>query len=415
MFYKKSKIVGKIIIALVVIICSFSAGMLFSNKSELIANLADRQVEYSGEILNKYGIGDENYDKDIDFGLFWEVWDILKEEYVNKEKLNEKEMFYGALRGLASSLNDPYTIFMDPKITEDFENDLTGTFEGIGAEIGIKNDILTIIAPLDGMPAQKAGILSGDKVYAIDGEITADITVDEAVNRIRGPKGTTVVLTIVRNGFETAEDISITRGLIKVESVKTSMVDNGLFIIKITNFNSDIYTGLNKAVTKILNANPRGIIVDLRNNPGGYLDTAIEVASEWVEEGVIVIERFSEENQNEYLARGRARLKDYPTVVLVNGGSASASEIVAGALRDHGKAKIIGKTTFGKGSVQTLEELGDGSSLKITVAEWLTPNGDCINDVGIEPDITVDLTVDDYNDNKDPQMDKAIEIMLNSQ
>jgi carboxyl-terminal processing protease len=302
---------------------------------------------------------------------------------------------------------------MDPKIADEFEEDLTGTFEGIGAEIGIKNDILTVIAPLDGMPAQKAGLLAGDKIYAIDGEITADLTVDEAVSKIRGPKGTDVVLTISHNGFDMVEDITITRGVIKVSSVQTNRLDNGLFLIKISNFSDDTYSAFNTAVAEILRIDPKGIIIDLRNNPGGYLDTAIELASEWVEEGVIVRERFSEEEVNDYLARGRARLKDYPTTVLVNGGSASASEILAGALRDYGQATIVGEKTFGKGSVQTLEEFADGSSLKITVAEWLTPSGDCINEIGIEPNIEVDLTIEDYNNDRDPQLDKAIEIMLN--
>ena len=262
MFNQKSKRVGKAIFVLVAMACVFSAGMLFSNKGELMTNLSSKQVEYTGQVLNKYNIGSKNYNQDIDFNLFWQVWDLLQREYVNRNELNEKDMFYGALMGLTASLEDPYTVFMDPKIADDFDDDLAGTFEGIGAEIGIKNNVLTIIAPLDGMPAQKAGILSGDKIYAIDGEITADITVNEAVKKIKGPRGTKVVLTIVHDGSEIVEDITITRNVIQVESVKTFTREDGLFVVKITNFNGDTYRGFNRAVMEILNVTPVGIIVN---------------------------------------------------------------------------------------------------------------------------------------------------------
>jgi len=348
---------------------------------------------------------------DVDFNLFWNVWDLLKKEYVDPGKLDDKTMFYGALRGLVESAGDPYTVFMEPKLAQEFQSDLAGTFEGIGAEIGKKSEIITIIAPLADMPAEKAGLKSGDKIYAIDGVSTAGLAVDEAVSKIRGQKGTEVTLTIFREGFSQPKDYKIIRQVILVKSVRTELRDDGIFVITITNFNDDTSDLFKQAAQQALEKNPKGVILDLRNNPGGYLETAIDVASEWIDAGVVVTEQFNTEKKNEYLKRGRTRLKDFPTVVLVNQGSASASEIVSGALKDYGKAMIVGMKTFGKGSVQTLEDLKDGSSVKITVAKWLTPKGNNINEQGIEPDVKVDLTVEDYDKNSDPQLEKAVEIL----
>jgi len=417
------------VLVLILMVVCFGSGMYITQKSEIVKELAKKEVVYLGKLTGKYSQAKQGVlIQDVDFSLFWDVWDTIKRDYVDRDKINEKEMFYGAIRGMVSALGDPYTVFMDPKMAQDFENDLAGTFEGIGAEIGIRDEILTIIAPLEGTPAEKAGLRAGDKVYAIDGESTAGITIDEAVNKIRGPKDSQVTLTIFQNGLDGVQDIVITRGVIVIKSIESEVKtvkndndspdsgqkDEDIYIIRISNFNDDTLSLFNKVVGDILIEDPDGVILDLRNNPGGYLDTAIELASEWIEEGIIVAEQFSETKKNEYLARGRARLKDYPTVVLVNQGSASASEIVAGALRDYEKATIVGKKTFGKGSVQSLKEFGDGSSAKITVAKWLTPNGSCINDEGIIPDVEVDYTLEDHEAGKDPQMDKALEILNNN-
>ena len=400
------------ILILVLMATSFTGGMLYVQRNELAKQLTLTEAEYLGKVLNKYGLSPAGkLSQDIDFKMFWRVWDLLRENYVDKSKLNDKEMFYGALKGLVASVDDPYTVYMEPKVAQEFADDLAGTFEGIGAEIGMRNEILTIIAPLADMPAEKAGLRAGDKIYAINGQSTVGLSVDEAISKIRGPKNTAVTLTILRNGSEKTQDFTITRAVIIVKSVRTEITAEQIFMVKITNFNNDTLELFNQAVRQIIEKNPAGIILDLRNNPGGYLDTAIEVASEWIEDGVIVVEKFSEEKKNEYLARGRARLKDFPTVVLVNQGSASASEIVAGALQDDQKATIIGKKTFGKGSVQSLEELPDSSSVKITVAKWLTPKGNNINEQGIKPDIEVDLTAEDFNKNLDPQLAKAKEIL----
>lgn len=417
MRYKESKITklkvfGLIISAIVLILVGYGAGLYSVGKSEVAREMAKKETVYLGKVLGKYSQPEKGVlARDVNFDLFWDVWNTLEREYVDRDKLNEKEMFYGAIKGMVSAAGDPYTVFMDPKLALEFEDSMTGTFEGIGAEIGIRNDILTIVAPLSGMPAEKAGLRAGDKVYAIDGESTAGISIEEAVKKIRGPKGTDVVLTISRDGLKEAKDITVTRGTIVVKSVNTELRSDNIFVIKVSNFNSDTSGLFNKAVSEAVKGNPRGIILDLRNNPGGYLDTAVRMASAWIEDGVIVSEEFDDKNKNEFFAKGKARLKDYKTVVLVNQGSASASEIVAGALQDYGKAVIVGMQTFGKGSVQTLEEFKDGSSVKITVAKWLTPKGNYINKKGITPDVKVDLTLEDYEEGLDPQMDKAVELL----
>lgn len=346
----------------------------------------------------------------IDFDLYWEVWDKIKANYVDTNKLSDKDLFYGSLRGLAEATGDPYTVFMDPEEAKEFEDDLAGTFEGIGAEIGLRNDIPTVIAPLDGMPAQKAGLRAGDKVYAVDEKPTLGLNLNEVIKMIRGPKDTKVKLTIIR-GEEKPTDIEITRSLIVTKSVKTELRPDGIYILRVTNFNNDTEELFNVAVNDISAKKPKGIVLDLRNNPGGYLETAVTLASAWVEDGPVVAEQFNGNRRNEYPARGSAKLKDIPTVVLVNGGSASASEILAGALRDYKEATIVGEKTYGKGSVQSLNDLSEGASLKVTVAKWLTPAGDYINEKGLEPEIKVEMTIDDLDHDRDPQLDKAVEII----
>ncbi|MEA3449690.1 MAG: S41 family peptidase [Patescibacteria group bacterium] len=411
--YKNIKKVVYIFGGIILLWLSFGAGLYFSGQERVLADLADEEAVFIGNVTGKYQESPEGrLIQDVNFEQFWEVWDTIYSTYVDRDKLEEKELFYGALRGMVSAVGDPYTVFMNPIIAKEFNDDLKGTFEGIGAEIGIKNDVLTIIAPLPDMPAEKAGLMAGDKVFAIDGEITAGISIDSAVNKIRGSKDTDVVLTIRRDGEEELFDITITRGQIFVKSINTKITEDNILSIKITNFNNDTERLFSEAVHEVLDNDVAGIIVDLRNNPGGYLDTAIEMASEWVDDKIVVVEKYSEERLIEHLARGRARLADFKTVVLVNQGSASASEIVSGALRDHEKAIIIGKKTFGKGSVQTLNKFADGSSIKITVAKWLTPNGRSINDDGIMPDYEVEFTRDDYDNFRDPQFDAAIEYLL---
>lgn len=403
---KIHKKIGLIAVSIIFLAGTFAGGFYLGqgNKSP---QFQSRTLAYSPEAETA---STTDATQTLDFNLYWQVWDSLKTNYVEKNKVKDQDLFYGSLKGMAQATGDPYTVFMDPQEAKDFSNDLAGTFEGIGAEVGMRNDITTVIAPLDGMPAQKAGIRAGDKIYAVDGKSTIGLTVDEVVKKIRGAKNTKVTLTIIR-GKEKPKDYTITRSVITVKSVKTEMRPDGIMVIRVSNFNEDTADLFNEAVQLAVTKNPKGIILDLRNNPGGYLDTAVSMASEWVESGPVVAEQFNDNRRNEYPSNGRARLKNIKTVVLVNGGSASASEIVAGALRDYKKATIVGETTYGKGSVQSLNELTGGSVLKVTVAKWLTPAGDFINEKGLKPNVEVKLSVDDVNKNLDPQFAKALDIL----
>lgn len=399
-----AKINYKIIIAFAIVLI-FAGGFYFGK----INNENHSPLAYSQQahklILSK------NKKDSFDFNLYWEVWNIIKQNHFKKKLLSNKDLFYGSLRGLAESTNDPYTLFLDPKETKEFYDDLSGTFEGIGAEVGMKNDVVTIIAPLDGTPAQKAGLRSGDKIYAIDGESSLGLTLYQAVKKIRGEKGTKVTLTVIR-GDEKPQDINIIRELIFVKSVKTKIRKDGVYVIKISSFNDDTQKLFDQAVKYALLHQPKGIVLDLRDDPGGYLNMAVSVASEWISAGPIVAEQFGENKRDEYPSNGRANLEGFKTVVLINQGSASASEIVAGALRDYKKAILIGEKSFGKGSVQTLKSLSDGSTIKVTIAKWLTPNGELIDKKGLKPDIEVDLTKEDVDNNRDPQMDRAVKEIL---
>jgi carboxyl-terminal processing protease len=374
-----------------------------------VANVTGSTTD-AGKVFGLYK--NRQVSKDVNFELFWDAWDLMKQDYVKSDKLTDKDMLYGAIRGLVASAGDPYTVFMNPTEAQNFDNDMAGTFEGIGAEIGIKNDRLVVISPLPETPAEKAGIRAGDKINTINGEITLGMSTDQAVRKIRGTKGTEVVLNVTHAGEEKGVEIKIIRGLIVVKSVRTEMRKDGVYVISVSNFNNDTEELFNKAVNDAITKSPKGIVLDLRNNPGGYLDTAISMASNWVDKGVIVSERFSTGKVKAYESNGSAKLKNIKTVVLINQGSASASEIVSGALQDYELATLIGKQSFGKGSVQALENLKDGSSIKVTVAQWLTPKGNNITEKGIAPDKVIDLTPKDFNDNKDPQMDAAIKTIL---
>lgn len=365
----------------------------------------------SGKVYNK-NIKPAYLSEDVNFNLFWEAWKKIEDNYLRRP-ISETELFYGAMAGSVAALGDPHSNFFDPETTKQFNDEMTGQFEGIGAEIAIKNEQLTIVAPLPESPAEKVGLRSGDWVTQIDGTETTGMSLEFAISKIRGPKATEVNLTIQRNGSETANEFKITRDTIKVQSVKLKMLDNKIAHIQLREFNQTTSADLNKIIVEIINQNPRGIVLDLRDDPGGYFDTAVEVASEWIEDGVVAYEKTGDGKLQPYEdSFGRPRLKDFPTVVLVNKGSASASEIVAGALQEHNIAKIVGEKTFGKGTVQRLFDLADGSSLKLTIAEWLTPNKNSIDKQGIEPDVKVELSKDDFNNDKDPQLDKAVEMLL---
>lgn len=363
----------------------------------------------------RYEVINENLGKpkDLDFSLFWDAWRAVEQKHL--EKPDRTKMLYGAISGMVKSLGDPYTVFFDPVETQKFSSDLSGVFEGIGAEIGIKKGALTIIAPLPDSPAERAGIRAGDKILKIDNTLTGDLTIDEAVNLIRGPKGTAVTLTIIRGVEEKSREIKVIRETIVVKSVEWKIEAAGeekIAVIKISRFAEDTASAINLAANEILKSDVKGIILDLRNDPGGYLESAVDVASIFIPTNrIVTIENFQDGKKNNYLTRGGDKLSNLPVVVLINEGSASAAEILAGALRDNRQTKLVGEKTFGKGSVQELENLKNDSSIKITVAEWLTPSGKNINKEGLKPDIEVVLTDEDFEAKKDPQLDEALKLL----
>lgn len=360
--------------------------------------------------------------KNIDFSLFWNVWDKLNQNYVDKSKLDPEKMLYGAIEGMVQSAGDPYTVFFQPTESKKFQEDISGFFGGVGIEIGIRNNVLTVVSPLKDTPASKAGLQAGDKILKIDTKSTAGLAVDEAVNLIRGARGTKVTLTILNNK-NVSRDVTLVRDYIKVPTIDISFIEeNGKKIayLQIYSFNQTVDSEFENAAKEIINQNANGLIVDLRNNPGGLLDSAVNLSGWFLDKNQLVTaEVFGDGTKNDFKSDGNSLLKSIPTVVLINGGSASASEIMAGALHDNRSIKLIGEKTFGKGSVQELEKFSDGSSLKVTIAKWLTPSGISISEKGIEPDIKVEIPqteIDNGNfilgeQTKDPQLDKAIDFL----
>jgi carboxyl-terminal processing protease len=356
--------------------------------------------------------------EDLDFSLFWQSYHILQDKFVDKDKFDTQKMIYGAISGMVESLGDPYTVFFTPDDTKRFIEDVKGFFEGVGMEIGIREGQLQVIAPLEGTPAQRAGLRAGDKIIRVDDTLTSDLTVDEAVDLIRGPRGSEVVLTIYREEWGETRDFKIVRDIVEVPSLKWELIvpedeekeEEYIAYIKLYQFSERASYDFSKVAFEILISPAKRIILDLRNNPGGYLNVAQDIAGLFLKQGeIVVIEDFGDGSKKEYRSEGSGSLLGYKVVVLINKGSASGSEILAGCLRDNRDVILIGETTFGKGSVQEFEKLSGGSSLKITVAKWLTPNGELITNVGLEPDLKVEITEEDYIQDKDPQLDKAIE------
>lgn len=346
----------------------------------------------------------------VDFNEFWDVWSSIKERYVH-QPVDEQEMFYGAMAGLVASLKDPHSVFLNPETNKVFQGELAGKFEGIGAELSLKKGRLVVVSPLVGSPAEAAGLKTGDVIVTVDEQDVGGLTLDEAVAKIRGPKGTKVTLGILRGAATKPSSYAITRDTITVQSVQLKWVKSPagkkLAWLKITSFNGDTAARFEEAVTQISKERPAGLVLDLRGNPGGLLEGAVSILGEWAPNQTVVSERYADGTKYDSTASGPGRLADLKTVVLMDGGSASAAEITAGALKDLGLAELVGTQTFGKGSVQDVIPLKDGSSLKLTIAEWLTPKGVHIDQDGITPDYAVERTDSDYDNDRDPQLDAA--------
>ncbi|HID63865.1 MAG TPA: S41 family peptidase [Anaerolineae bacterium] len=347
-----------------------------------------------------------------EFAVFWEAWHLIESEFYG-ELPTMQEVTYGAIRGVLVTIGDDGTSFIDPEHAAVMREDITGSFEGIGAVVNmLPNGRLIIVEPLPGRPAARAGIQQGDLVLKVDDTPIQNMTLLEAVSLIRGPAGTTVRLTILRKGVREPFEVAIVRERIELEVVESRMLDDGIAYVRLTEFNAKATKELKAALRELMAQEPKGLIFDLRSNPGGFLQTSVGVASQFLSEGLVLIEKGKGGFEKDYPVEGDGLAIEVPLVVLVNAGSASASEIVAGAIQDSGRGILIGERTFGKGSVQLPHTLSDGSELRITIARWFTPKGREIQGVGIIPDIEVEMTQEDLEAGTDPQLKRAVEYLL---
>lgn len=388
-------------------------------------------IEKVQDLANK----EEGLPATVDFAPFWSAWNVLNEKYVGNATTSPQEKVWGAIEGLAASLKDPYTVFMPPDEAAMFESEIQGNFEGVGMEIDSRDGVIVIVSPLKGTPAEAAGLQPGDKIIKINDTVTTNMKTEAAVKLIRGKKGSAVRLTILRNGKRAPFEVSVVRDIITIPTIDTEIKDapkkggaggatttaignglreDGVFIIKLYNFSSAAPELFRAALRDFVVSRTDKLIIDLRGNPGGFLEVAVDVASFFLPVGEVVAteDHGGKEGNRVYRSRGYNVFNDrLKMAVLVNGGSASASEILAGALREHGKAKLVGTKTFGKGSVQELVKITHETALKVTIARWLTPKGHSISAEGLTPDVVVERTQEDLEKERDPQMEKAIELL----
>ncbi len=344
------------------------------------------------------------------FAPFWQAWNIVHEQYVD-QPVDDVKLMEGAIRGMMEALGDKHSSYMDPVTYQAANSDLSGQYEGIGAYVDTGGEYLTITSPIPGSPADKAGLRPGDQIIKIDGEDMTGVDPEVARQHVLGPAGSTVHLTVERKGEAQPLEFDVKRDKIVIKSATGKMLDDKIAYVQVTTFGDNTTAELKSALKDVMAQNPRGIILDLRFNGGGYLQTAVEVASQFTGDGVVLYEQYGDGRKNTYdvLPGGMATDTKIPMVVLINEGSASASEIVAGALQDHGRAKLVGVTSYGKGSVQNWIPLdGDQGAVRVTIAKWLTPNGRQINEIGLTPDVYVAMTDADYQKSLDPQLDAAV-------
>jgi carboxyl-terminal processing protease len=344
---------------------------------------------------------------------FWEAWDLVHENFVD-QPLDDEKLMQGSIQGLMQALGDPHSSYMDPEQYQQANMQYEGEYEGIGAYIDTSTDYITIISTMPGSPAEAAGLLPGDQVLAVDGEDMTGIDGSLVIQKILGPAGTEVSLSIKREGVAEILEFEITRALITLPSVESEMLEDNIAYIKLNDFGSRTTKEFQNALEDLVTENTRGLILDLRGNPGGLLTTSVEVASELLPDGIVLVERFGDGREEEYEVISGGLATEVPLVVLVNGGSASASEIVAGAIQDTERGILVGETTFGKGSVQSWIALSyDAGAIRVTIARWYTPNDRQIAEIGLTPDIEVLITEEDVEAGIDPQLEKAIEILSN--
>lgn len=409
-----------ILAALVVIGVSFGTGFSLGLEARPeIQKITDLDNKESGKPAS------------VNFAPFWKAWNVLNEKYVSSATTtSDRDRVWGAIEGLAASLKDPYTVFFPPENNKIFASEISGNFEGVGMEIGMKNDVITVIAPLKDTPASKAGILPGDKLLKINDLQTFGMKVEEAIKHIRGKKGTEVVLSILREGKKEPIEVKIIRGTIAIPTIDTDfkhmilsqkdataegLQQSGVFTIRLYSFSQTSPELFRNALREFIESGANKLIIDLRGNPGGYLEAAVDMASWFLPAGKVVVSEDFGKNSPPVVYRTHRDAvfnKNLKLVILVNGGSASASEILAGALQEYGIAKLVGTPTFGKGVVQELVDITPETSLKVTVARWLTPKGNSISQKGVTPDVEVKMTPEDVEKKKDPQMEAAVKLLM---
>ena len=415
LLFSPKKFIASVIVA-IFLVSALSTGLYYVGLQQGLSETRNIKIEGLSNAETPDSIS-------TDFNIFWEAWNELKAKQINAKDTKERTMLEGAISGLAGSFDDPYTVYFNPEDSKDFNDEVRGDFGGVGMEIGLKDEQLIVIAPLKNTPAERAGVQAKDMIIKINGNDTVGITVEEAVRQIRGEIGTKVTLNIFRVGWLEPKDFEIIRSIIQIPTLEyeiknlasASEPSKNILYVDLHNFNAHAEQLFAKAVNDGLNQNIKGVVMDVRNNPGGYLDVAVNMAGWFLERGdVVVRQKFATGPESTEKARGNEALLKLPVVMLINAGSASASEILAGALRDIRNIKLVGEKSFGKGSVQELDLLTDGSTLKITIAHWLTPNGTVIDQNGLEPDYKVKITEDDIKKDRDPQLDKAIEVLKSS-
>jgi carboxyl-terminal processing protease len=391
---------GSLLAAIVLAGTGFTLGLTVGKK--MPQNIVVRGVT---------GINDAS--STADFGTFWQAWKLIDDNYLKAKDVSSEDKVRGATAGLVASLGDPYSEYFDPESARSFKQDVQGSFSGIGAEIGIRSEQLVVISPLKGTPAEQAGLMANDKILLINGSSTKGLSIEKAVSLIRGPEGSTVKLTILRDGWTKTKDFSIVRKKVEAPTLDFKMLPGAIAYVQLYQFNANAERLFANAARQAAANNAQGMILDLRGNPGGYLDVAVNLAGSFVVKGSVVVK---EEGRNGEIletlrADGDESLVHTPVVILIDKGSASASEILAGALQDIRGTKLIGETSFGKGTVQQFMDLRDGSTVKLTIAHWVLPSGRILDHDGLKPTHEVILKEEDVEKKRDPQLDKAIEVM----
>lgn len=413
---KTGRLVLGVLIGALLAFGLFGSGLAIGSLTPQIQQAASRWLGFDpgGSGLAPAATPSAAEARDRLFAPFWQAWELVHTRFVD-QPVDDIGLMRGAIRGMLEALGDAHTAYMDPEQYDQASIGLAGEYEGIGAWVDTDGKFLTIVAPMPGSPAEKAGIEPGDEVIAVDGDDVTGLDPSLVVQRVLGPKGSTVRLTLKRDGVDDPFDVEVVRDSINIPSVESRMLDDGIAYVQVQTFGEATTRDLKRALAGLMPQHPAGLILDLRGNGGGYLTTAVDVTSEFLSDGVVLTERFGDGRQEIYRARSGGLATDIPMVVLVDGGSASASEIVAGALQDHGRAVLVGETTYGKGSVQDWIPLSnDQGAVRVTIARWYTPDDRQINEAGLAPDVEVLITEDDLAAERDPQLEKAVEILLSS-